>query len=154
MSEAMVTPAAAGTAVEAEALIAHFSQVMDALLDIVRQETDLVRAGRLGQAALLAEPKTDLTRRYIADAMQIKVSHAQVAPERLAALHRQHDDFRALLQVNLTVLATAHAVSEGIVRGVSGELARKSAPQTYGASGRPSAPSASTIQPLAVSRSL
>jgi hypothetical protein len=150
----MVTPAAVATAAEAEALIAHFSQVMQALLAIVQQETDLVRAGRLGQAALLAEPKADLTRRYIAAALQLKASQALAAPERLAALHWQHDDFRALLQINLTVLATAHAVSEGIVRGVSGELARKSAPQTYGASGRPSAPSASTIQPLAVSRSL
>jgi hypothetical protein len=154
LSEAMVTPAAAATAAEAEALITHFSQVMEALLAIVQQETDLVRAGRLGQAALLAEPKADFTRRYIAAALQLKASQALAAPERLATLHRQHDQFRALLQINLTVLATAHAVSEGIVRGVSGELARKSAPQTYGASGRPSAPGVSTIQPLAVSRSL
>ena len=43
----------------------------------------------------------------------------------LATLQPRHDTFRALLQINLTVLATAHAVSEGIVRGVSGELARK-----------------------------
>ena len=54
---------------------------------------------------------------------------------RLEALRRHHDTFRALLQINLTVLATAHAVSEGIVRGVSGEMARHAAPQTYGASG-------------------
>ena len=33
-----------------------------------------------------------------------------------------HNTFRDLLQTNLTVLATAHAVSEGIIRGVSGEL--------------------------------
>jgi hypothetical protein len=154
LSEAMVTPAAAATAAEAEALIAHLSQVMEALLAIVQQETDLVRAGRLGRAALLAEPKADLTRRYIAAALQLKASQALAVPERLAALHRQHDQFRALLQINLTVLATAHAVSEGIVRGVSGELARKSAPSTYGASGRTAAPAASAVQPLAVSRML
>jgi len=52
------------------------------------------------------------------------------------------------------VLATAHAVSEDLIRGVSGELARRAAPQTYGATGRPTAPSKSAIQPLAVSRSL
>jgi hypothetical protein len=154
LSEAMVTPAVAATAAEAEALIAHFSQVMEALLAIVQQETDLVRAGRLGQAALLAEPKADLTRRYIAAALQLKASQALAAPERVAALHRQHDQFRALLQINLTVLATAHAVSEGIVRGVSGELARKSAPSTYGSSGRTAASAASAVQPLAVSRML
>ena len=56
--------------------------------------------------------------------------------------------FRALLQINLTVLATAHAVSEGIMRGVSDELARKAAPQTYGATGRANAPGPSAAQPL------
>ena len=69
-------------------------------------------------------------------------------------LVRHHNDFRALLQINLTVLATAHAVSEGIVRGVSGELARKAAPQTYGASGRANAPDPRNATPLAVSRVL
>ena len=34
-------------------------------------------------------------------------------PDLLAALRKQHDTFNALLQINLTVLATAHAVSEG-----------------------------------------
>jgi len=58
------------------------------------------------------------------------------------------------LQINLTVLATAHAVSEGIVRGVSAEMAQKSAPQTYGASGRHNLPNARHAQPMAVSRSL
>jgi hypothetical protein len=51
-------------------------------------------------------------------------------------------------------LATAHAVSEGLVRGVSGELARKAAPQTYGASGRANAPDPRKAVPLAVSRVL
>jgi hypothetical protein len=59
-----------------------------------------------------------------------------------------------LLRTNLTVLATAHAVSEGIIRGVSGELARKQAPSTYGASGRAQMPSSKTSPPLAISRTL
>ena len=79
---------------------------------------------------------------------------AQAAPDALAELQRRHDAFRALLQINLTVLATAHAVSEGIIRGVSGELQRKSTPQTYGASGRANVPARNAVEPLAVSRSL
>jgi hypothetical protein len=69
-------------------------------------------------------------------------------------LRARHDRFQSLLQTNLTVLATAHAVSEGIIRGVSGELARKRTPSTYGASGRANAPNARAAQPMAVSRSL
>ena len=57
-------------------------------------------------------------------------------PDLLAALRKQHDTFNALLQINLTVLATAHAVSEGLIRGAHAEVARKNAPQTYGKSGR------------------
>jgi hypothetical protein len=73
---------------------------------------------------------------------------------KLEALRQRHDAFRALLQINLTVLATAHAVSEGIVRGVSEELARKSAPQTYGATGRTNVPQRKSATPLTVSRNL
>ena len=62
--------------------------------------------------------------------------------------------FQTLLQKNLTVLATAHAVSEGIIRGVSDELARKRAPSTYGASGRANTPNPQACQPLALSRTL
>ena len=72
----------------------------------------------------------------------------------LDKLRRRHDAFQSLLQTNLTVLATAHAVSEGIIRGVSGELARKAAPSTYGANGRANLPSSKTSQPMAISRSL
>ena len=75
-------------------------------------------------------------------------------PEALERLRARHDAFQALLQTNLTVLATAHAVSEGIIRGVSGELARKQAPSTYGATGRASPPSSKVSQPLAISRTL
>lgn len=59
-----------------------------------------------------------------------------------------------MLQVNLTVLATAHAVSERIVRGVSAEVQRRATPQTYTASGHRSAPSRQHMSPIAVSRSL
>jgi hypothetical protein len=52
------------------------------------------------------------------------------------------------------VLATAHAVSEGIMRRLSGDLARKTSPQVYGASGRASAPDPRRAHPLALSRTL
>ena len=68
-------------------------------------------------------------------------------------LHRK-PSHQALLQINLTVLATAHAVSESIMRGVSQELARKATPQGYGASGKAAAPTVSGQQPLTLSRVL
>jgi hypothetical protein len=146
------------SAAEAAQLTAHFVEVMDALVGVVQRETELVRAGHLAKAAELEATKADLTCRYIADTLRLRASQTQLArivpAERLAALRERHDTFRALLQINLTVLATAHAVSEGIVRGVSGEMARKSTPQTYGASGRANVPGRSAAAPIAVSRVL
>jgi hypothetical protein len=105
----------------------------------------------------LRSRKAHLTRLYIADTLVLRASHStltRLVPDKLDFIRRRHDTFRSLLQINLTVLATAHAVSEGIVRGVSGELARKAEPQTYGASGRANAPTPRAAPPLAVSRML
>jgi hypothetical protein len=153
----MISPAPVTTAAEADKLAEHFIEVMDALVQVVEQETELVRGGRLGAAGQLAQAKADLSRLYIADMLRLRASQSilsRIAPAQLAAVRARHDTFRALLQINLTVLATAHAVAEGIVRGVSGELARKSAPQTYGASGRANPPRRDAGQPLTLSRTL
>jgi hypothetical protein len=154
----LTSPAPVASAGEAETLTSHFVEVMDMLVGVVQQETELVRAGRLAAATKLAQPKAELTRLYIADTLRLRASHAQLRrllpADKLEALRRRHDTFRALLQINLTVLATAHAVSEGIVRGVSGELARKAAPRTYGATGRTVPPPRAAVTPMAVSRML
>jgi hypothetical protein len=150
-------PAAVSNVAEAELLARHLMDVMDALLGIVEEETELVRAGRLADAATLEPSKVELSNLYLAGAARLKSSQAYLAqsmPELLAELRKRHDLFYALLQMNLTVLATAHAVSEGIMRGVSGELARKATPQGYGASGQTAAPPRSSLQPLTVSRVL
>jgi len=147
----------ATTAAEARALAENLMEVMSALLGVIERETELVRAGKLREAMAFEPEKTALSRRYIGAVGHLKASQkflAQSAPELLATLHRHHDTFRAMLQVNLTVLATAHAVSEGIVRGVNAEMQRKNIPNTYTAAGRRAAPGPRHITPLSVSRSL
>jgi len=142
---------------EAERAIANLNKIMDRLVDTVEEETARVRAGRLREAVELDEAKVELARLYAAETERVKSAKdiiAQSLPQALDHLRQRHHAFQTLLQTNLTVLATAHAVSEGIIRGVSGELARKQAPSTYGASGRANAPSTKASQPLAVSRSL
>ena len=142
---------------EAERAIANLNTIMDRLVETMEEETARVRAGRLREAVELDEAKAELARAYAAESDRVKSVKdiiAQSLPEALDRLRQRHDAFQALLQKNLTVLATAHAVSEGIIRGVSGELARKQTPSTYGASGRANAPSAKASQPLAVSRTL
>jgi hypothetical protein len=147
----------ASTATEARKLAENLMEVMSALLGVIERETELVRAGKIREAITLEAEKTDLSRRYLSAVTQFKASQkylSQSAPELLTTLHRHHDMFRAMLQVNLTVLATAHAVSEGIIRGVNVEMQRRNIPNTYTAAGRRATPGPRHITPLTVSRSL
>jgi hypothetical protein len=147
----------ASTAAEARKLAEDLMDAMGALLGVIERETELVRAGKLREAMATEAKKTELSRRYVHAVGRLKASQkylAQVAPELLTTLHRHHDVFRAMLQVNLTVLATAHAVSEGIVRGVNAEMQRRNLPNTYTSAGRRVVPGPRHITPLAVSRSL
>ena len=142
---------------EAERAIDNLNKIMDRLVATVEEETERVSKGRLREAIELDEAKVELARLYAAESERVKAARAVIAtslPDALEALRKRHGDFQKLLHRNLTVLATAHAVSEGIVRGVSGELARKQAPSTYGASGRANLPSSKASPPLAVSRRL
>ena len=157
LHEQTMSPAPLKSAAEADALVAQLMDLMAELSEVVAQETEFARAGRVSAAATLAEPKSDLSRRYVAGTLKLKASRpqlAQIAPDRRAALQQRHEALRALLKTNMTVLATAHAVSEGIVRGVSNEITRRSMPHTYGASGRPNVPSRNAAAPIAVSRTL
>jgi hypothetical protein len=147
----MATPGEAGP------VIVRLMEAMDALAAMVGEETTLVRAGRLRDALQLERSKADFAQSYVADMTRLSANQgalSETAPELREAFRQRQTEFQDLLRVNMTVLATAHAVSEDLIRGVSGELARKAAPQTYGATGRPSAPGPSAIQPLALSRNI
>ena len=142
---------------EAERVVANINIVLDRLMETVAEETARVRAGKLREAADLGETKAELSRRYATESERVMAARDFIAgalPDAFKALRTRNAAFQTLLQANLIVLATAHAVSEGIIRGVSGELARKRAPSTYGATGRANAPAAKASQPLAISRTL
>jgi len=146
-------PGNAGARKVAEQLM----DAMNALLALIERETELVRAGKVREAMTLESKKQELSRNYVLAVSELKANQPQLAksaPELLSTLHRHHDAFRAMLQVNLTVLATAHAVSESVVRGVNAEIQKRNVPNTYTAAGRRAAPGPRHITPLAVSRSL
>jgi hypothetical protein len=147
----------ASTPAEARELAENLMEVMSALLGVIERETELVRAGKIREAMASEATKAELSRRYVSAVTYLKASHnylAETAPELLTTLHRHHDVFRAMLQINLTVLATAHAVSESIVRGVNTEIQRRNIPNTYTSAGQRTAPGPRHITPLSVSRSL
>ena len=145
------------TADDARTAIGELTAVMDGLESVVAQETKLVRAGQLRQATGLGLEKTELSGRYFKAVERLKANSkllSRLVPQDIGALARRHELLQAELKTNLVVLATAHAVSEGIMRRLSGDLARKACPQVYGASGRATAPDPKRTQPLAFSRTL
>ena len=149
--KAITTPA------QAEAAIGELAAVLEKLAGVIEQETALVRAGKVRNAVALEPTKAELSARLFSTAARIKENARFLltsAPAACAALTRLQETFRTVLQRNMRVLATAHAVSEGIMRRLSGDLARKASPQVYGASGRTAAPNPKHGKPLALSRIL
>jgi len=145
------------TKAEAETAVADLTALLENLSGLVQRETALVRAGQVRGAAEIEPIKRELSVRLYAAGERLKASAKfimQAVPGRCAALKDAQEALRAALQKNMVVLATAHAVSEGIVRRLSGELAKKTSPRVYGASGRAVAPNPKHGRPLAISRTL
>src|SRR4051812_30521540 len=92
--EQMVSPAAVTSSADAKRLADHLSSMMDELIAVLQQETELVRAGRLRAAVALQKTKGDLTRAYIADTLRLRASQpymARATPGTLTALRQRHD---------------------------------------------------------------
>jgi hypothetical protein len=145
------------TTAEAEKAIAQVADLIDKLRGVVEQETALVHAGDLRNAATLGPQKSELTSKLSVAGEGLKANAKfllQAAPASAAALRNVQEAFRTVLQRNMIVLATAHAVSEGIVRGVNTEIQRRNIPNTYTSAGQRQAPGPRNITPLSVSRSL
>ena len=144
------------THTEAEQAIGEMTALIEKLSAIIEQETALVRAGKLRNAMALEASKSQLAGQLFVAGERLKAGTKALrgVPAHCKEFAKVQDNFHALLQKNMVVLATAHAVSEGIMRRLSGDLARKASPQVYGASGRAAAPNPRHGRPLAVSRSL
>lgn len=120
---------------QAEGLVRELGRVMAGLEEILRQETELLGRGRIRAALALETRKQELAGAYLKGLEAVKanmVALARLVPAGIAELKAAHGQFRAVVDQNQTVLATARAVSEGLVRGVAEEMARQSRPAGYG----------------------
>jgi hypothetical protein len=150
-------PASIATMAEAAELADRLRRTIAELSALLGEETALVRAARMKAAAPLEARKGELSRRYMADLSVLKANAGfmrRAAGPVVAALERENAVLREALEVNLAVLATAHAVAEGIIRAVSTTVQAKRTPTAYGANGRAATPPPRTSAPVAVSRRL
>ena len=106
-------------AVEANSLIETVMETLSALSHVVGEETGLVKAGRLKDAMEREARKAELAGVYMKGVEQVKlnaVALARFAPEKVKRLKNAHLAFQELIDLNQTVLATARAISESIMR--------------------------------------
>lgn len=139
---------------EAEALLSRIGDSMVALVKIFQEETTLVKAGRLNDAAALTEEKAALASQYLREIEIMKANAPFIGhqvPTLVDELRKAHAAFRDILSLNLRVVATAQSVAEGVMRGAADQALRHTAPKSYSADGRSSAKVPS--RPVVLSRS-
>lgn len=142
----------------AQAFCADLSETIDALIRVLDEETNLVRAARLNEAGELAEQKAALSRRYGEAHGALQASGAEIgrqAPVEVEHLRRRHQDLEAALSANLAVLATARTVSETLIRGVAAAVSPNAVrPTTYSADARRSDTGGPPAGPLSLNMAL
>jgi hypothetical protein len=140
---------------DAERLVFNVTAAMAALERVLETETEHLQAGRIRDGLAEEARKTDLAGAYLRGLEACKsnaVALARFVPEHIETLKLAHSGFRRAVDRNQAVIATARAVSEGLVRGLAEEMTRAANPQIYGATRR-LAPLPKRAQPILCSRS-
>jgi uncharacterized protein (DUF2267 family) len=139
---------------EAERLVAAVLTTLRALETTLAEETAMVRVGKIRDGLAQEQRKSELTATYLRELEGVKanaVALARFAPDAVEGLKVAHAGFSRTVETNRMVLATARAVSEGLIKTVSEELGRASRPTTYGPAAAPAR--ATNAGPLVLSRS-
>ncbi|MCX5516031.1 hypothetical protein C3941_20690 [Kaistia algarum] len=103
------------SAEDAARLCHRIEATMDALLQLIEGESELLRSGKSIAAAALEPAKNDCARAYMAELDLIRASGAEIdayAPGSVERLRHRHEEFVSLLQIDLAALATARASVE------------------------------------------
>jgi hypothetical protein len=146
--------AAPPTEAEAAALVDRLTEAIVRLEGLLQEETRLVRAARLGEAAAIAEPKTQAATLYERELVALRAAAGVILramPERAGTLRQRLAGLNDTLAVNLAVIGTAKAVTEDMMRSVATEVGRRNRPALYGAGGRTAA-IGTVLAPLRLSR--
>lgn len=86
---------------------------MDALLQLIEAESELLRSGKTVAAAALEPAKNDCARAYMRELDLLRTVGPDLeyyAPGSVERLRRRHEEFVSVLQIDLAALATAKAI--------------------------------------------
>ena len=127
------------------------------LVDVMNQESTLLRAGHLRQAGTLTPEKTRLAQDYVGFARSVQRQSArlkQQAPEAVASLQKGHERLATQMAENLRVLATSRTVTEDLLTDVAKIVGQQNRAKTYGYGGAIKADPSASARGIAVNRAL
>ncbi|MCP8883523.1 flagellar protein FlgN [Devosia sp. XJ19-1] len=148
---------AALDALPAEELCSRAETALSALVDVMNQETTLLRAGHLRQAGQLTPDKTRLSQDYVTFARAIQRQGKRLAAEAPKAMDRLragHESLATQMAENLRVLATAKTVTEDVLTDVARMVGQQNRAKTYGAGGKVATDASSSAKGIAINRAL
>ena len=138
-------------------LLAKLETSMEDLIRLIQEETALVRQGRLWAAAKLEKQKTAETKSYLQLIEHVRAQQDVLTerfPEMTATLRNRHDEFRTMLESNLSALKTARDVTKNIIQNVAKKVGQTEAPKPYGYGGTYNTPAPTAGHGLTLDRSL
>lgn len=110
-----------------------------ALVEIMNEETTLLRAGRMREAGALTPDKTRLAQDYVGFARTVQrqiLRLQQEAPAALERLQGGHERLATQMAENLRVIATARNITDDLLTETAAATAARQRPSTYGDSGK------------------
>jgi hypothetical protein len=141
----------------AEDLCTMAEVALAALVNVMNEETTLLRAGHMRQAGALTPEKTRLAQDYVGFARSVQRQGArlkQQAPDAIERLRLGHERLATQMAENLRVLATARMVTEDILTDVAKVVGQQNQAKTYGRAGTIKTDPASSARGIAVNRAL
>jgi len=138
--------------------LCHVAEIaLAALVDVMNQETTLLRAGHMRQASTLTADKARLAQDYVGFARAVQRQGTRLkaqAPDAVERLQRGHERLATQMAENLRVLATARMVTEDLLTDVAKVVGQQNKAKTYGRAGTIAADPASSARGIAVNRAL
>lgn len=141
----------------AEDLCGRAETALAALVDVMNQETTLLRAGHMRQASQLTPDKTRLAQDYVTLARAIQRQSGRLAaeaPQSIERLRSGHERLATQMAENLRVLATAKTVTEDVLSDVARMVGRQNHTRTYGTAGTVNDASHNSARGITVNRAL
>jgi flagellar biosynthesis/type III secretory pathway chaperone len=144
-------------AIEPARMCERAASALSELIEVMNEETMLLRAGRLSDAAQLTVRKARLAQDYVQAARQIQDQAAAIraaAPEAAERLRQSHAALATQLAENLRVLASAKSLTENLIGDVARRGGAAAVPSTYSGRGATVSGAGAGARGIAVNRAL